>query len=151
MISIAGAIFYLVVISVPKAIDISTNWNNYCDKGLRPYPCQAINYLQNLNVPGPNVFSTYEWGGLLEWHLPKYKYFLDGRTHLWENSENRSPYLIHSDILKTQGDFLKKLEDYETDILLIPSYSALNSYLANNPSNWKKIYSDRVAVIYTQK
>ncbi|OGY13519.1 MAG: hypothetical protein A3A58_00400 [Candidatus Blackburnbacteria bacterium RIFCSPLOWO2_01_FULL_41_27] len=110
-------------------------------------PCEAANYIKKYPPEGKNVFSSYEWSGFTAWQLPRYKYFVDGRMPAWLVP---SPYTTHLEIMRAQGNFLEKLSDYNTDWLLIPASSPLDSYLSKNQTVWKEKYRDKVSVIYTK-
>src|SRR3990167_6401674 len=137
----------IISANIPRTLDLTFNWSSFCTKGLRVMPCEAANYIKKYPPEGKNVFSSYEWSGFTAWQLPRYKYFVDGRMPAWLVP---SPYIIHLEIMRAQGDFLEKLSDYNTDWLLIPASSPLDSYLSKNQTVWKEKYRDKVSVIYTK-
>lgn len=147
----------IVSANLPRTLDLAFNWSSYCTKGLRVMPCEAVNYIKKYPPEGQNVFSSYEWGGFLEWQLPQYKYFVDGRMPAWlvspkpgEGGIVPSPYTTHLEIMRAKGNFLQNLENYKTDWLLIPTDNPLDSYLSKNQTVWKEKYRDKVGVIYTK-
>ncbi len=149
---IAAAVLIILGLSIisanlPRTLDLTFNWSSYCTKGLRVMPCEAVNYIKKYPPEGKNVFSSYEWSGFTAWQLPRYKYFVDGRTPAWVVP---SPYITHLEIMRAQGNFLEKLSDYNTDWLLIPTGTPLDSYLSKNQTVWKEKYRDKVSVIYTK-
>jgi len=135
--------------NVTKTFSFSSGWNNYCTQGILPYPCKAVDFIKLNNIPGKNIFSSYEWGGFLEWQLPNYKFFVDGRTPAWETPEGKSPYTVYLEIIQARPDYQKDLKNYQTDWLLIGVGTFLDIDLQNNKNSpWKEIYRDNISVIY---
>lgn len=145
------AIILLSLSSIPKTIKLSTNFPTYCEKGLIKYPCQAIDFIKKNPPKGDNIFTAYEWGGFLEWQLPEYKYFVDGRMPAWPTPEGKSPYTIYLELLQAQMNYQQKLDSYGTDALLIQNGTFLDLELKQNPSVWGEIYRDSVAVVYVRR
>ncbi|OGM16574.1 hypothetical protein A2V55_00040 [Candidatus Woesebacteria bacterium RBG_19FT_COMBO_37_29] len=145
-------ILFLLGFQIPKTFDISSNWQSYCTKGILPYPCKAVDFIKKNNFQGVNVFSSYEWGGFLEWQLPNYKFFVDGRTPAWKTPEGKSPYTVYLEIIQSQPGYQKRLEKYQTDWLLIGANTFLDFELQKNINTpWTEIYRDNISVIYTPK
>jgi hypothetical protein len=46
------------------------------------YPVKAVEHLQSETTQG-RIFNSYSWGGYLEWYLPDFPVFIDGRTDLF--------------------------------------------------------------------
>lgn len=150
--SLLAAILYFIFINIGQTLNKTSNFSNYCKSSRYPYPCSAINYIRENNIKGENVFSSYEWGGVLAWQLPQYKFFVDGRTPAWNTPSGKSPYTIYLEIIQAQDGYQKNLEKYDTDWLLIGSGTFLDLELKNNTNTpWKEIYRDKLSVIYIQK
>ncbi|MFA5155719.1 MAG: hypothetical protein WC453_04825 [Patescibacteria group bacterium] len=141
----------------------------YCDD----YPCGAAAFLAaSPELAAGHIFNEYGWGGYLIWCLPGRPLFIDGRlpqvefaghTFLEEYldffkkdvqlSEKFSQYQIKL-ILMTAADRPIKASNWEKFIFAL-SDSELNPtnylrrYLAAS-SDWREIYRDATAVIYTQ-
>ena len=146
-------LFYIFLIplcfQIPKTFDIDFNWESFCRKGYLKYPCKAVDYIKSSNIPGQNVFSYYEWSGFLEWQLPNYKFFIDGRAPAWETTEGIIPNQIYDEIILAEQGYQEKLEKYHTNWLLIPVNSYLDYELQQESNKyWRQIYRDNISVIY---
>ncbi len=154
---IASAILILAIIQIPQTIEMSTNWDSYCNNGLVKLPCKSVDFIRVNRLTGTNVFTAYEWGGFLEWQLPQYKYFADGRMPAWETPSGKSPYTEYLEIIQAQpGDgsqaWEKKLEDQKTDMLLIGSGTFLDIELKQgNNLKWKELHRDETSVVYAKQ
>lgn len=147
-----AAVALLLFLRVPKTADLDTNWKSYCTKGLVVLPCRAVEYVRTKPPNETNVYSAYEWGGFLEWQLPQYKFFVDGRMPAWKTPERKSPYTIYLEIIQARPGWEEKLNSYGTDWLLIGNGTFLDIELTNNPNTaWKETYRDTVAAVYTRK
>lgn len=151
-------IFYvLVFIGVVTAFLINSqkvwgfinNKNNFCKAGLTNYPCDAVEFISRHPLTGRNIYNTYEWGGYLEWKLPQYQYFVDGRMPVWPTPEGKSPYAVYLEIVQARPGYQKILDKYKTDSLLIGSGTFLDLELQKNTNTlWREIYRDEIAVVY---
>lgn len=149
---IITGIFWILLSQTSNTLELSTNWQSFCQSGVQRYPCRAIEYIKTNNIEGKNVYAPYEWGGFLEWQLPQYKFFVDGRTPAWPTKEGKSPYTIYLEIMQAQPGYNERLLAYDTDWLLIGPGTFLDLALANDKNSiWKGIYRDQFAVIYTKK
>lgn len=155
--AIITTILFLALIRIPHTIEMSTNPESYCAKGLVKYPCKSAQFIRDNHLPGTNMFTAYEWGGFLEWQLPQYKYFVDGRMPAWDTPSKKSPYTEYLEIIQAQPGqdsqaWDKRLEEYKTDFLLIGSGTFLDLELKGNSEViWKEAYRDEVATIYIKK
>jgi hypothetical protein len=141
------------VILIPRAslnYQISTVWNIYCQKGMLPLPCKAVEFIKKNNPKGENVFSSYEWGGFLAWQLPQFKFFIDGRTPAWPTPEGKSPYTLYLEIIQAQEGYQNSLNIFKTDWLLLPANTFLDIELQNEKSIWHEIYRDQISSVYTK-
>ena len=150
---LSGAVLItLTILNFPKTTRIDTDWKSYCNDGMRILPCRAIKYVRAYPPQGESVFTAYEWGGFLEWQLPQYKYFVDGRMPAWPTAENKSPYTIYLELIQAQPGYEERLDKYGTDWLFIGNGTFLDIELTNNKTSpWKEVYRDEVVVIYTKK
>lgn len=135
---------------VPHTLDVDTDWKEYCSANQVKQPCRAVEFIRANPLPGKNVFAAYEWGGFLEWQLPEYKYFVDGRMPAWPTPEKKSPYTYYLEIIQAQPGYQEKLDQYGTDALLISAGTFLDIELKakDKEKRWKEIYRDNLAVIY---
>lgn len=146
------SILPLLMFKLSTTFKMATNWDYYCQKAIVVYPCLAIDFIRNNQLQAKNIFNAYEWGGLLEWQLPEYKFFVDGRMPAWPTPEGKSPYSIYLEILQTQPGYQEKLDQYKTDALLIQVNTFMDVELREKKdSPWQEIYRDKVAVIYTRR
>src|SRR3989344_3471172 len=147
-----SGIILLALIQVPNTFSFDTNWKNYCSSGMQRYPCRAIEYIKSHPIDGENVYAPYEWGGFLEWQLPEYKFFVDGRMPAWPTPDNKSPYTTYLEIVQAQPGYQQKLLSYGTDWLLLGPGTFLDIELQSKRGEyWKEIYRDEAAVIYVKK
>ena len=149
---VIALIVYFGFINLPKTLSLNSDWNAFCQKGILPYPCRAVNFIKSNKIAGENVFTSYEWGGFLEWQLPSYKFFVDGRTPAWSTPEGKSPYTVYLEIIQARPGYQQTLDIYATDWLLVPAGTFLDIELKQNKNTlWHEIYRDEISVIYTNK
>jgi hypothetical protein len=107
------------------------------------FPVQAVNYLENHNVPGP-ILSPDSWGGYLIYRLyPRTKVVLDDRHDLY-GEEFLKSYLKMIHVEPGWNDFLKQ---HPAGCILVPKDSALANILLETP-NWQPIYGDTLAILF---
>jgi hypothetical protein len=146
------AIFVFSFKNISNTFSLTTNWDVFCKKGMLPYPCKAVNFIKKENIKGANVFSSYEWGGFLEWQLPDYKFFVDGRTPAWDTPESKSPYTVYLETIQAQPGYEEVLEKHQTDWLLLPVGTFLDIELQENKNiPWKEIYRDELSAIFIKR
>ena len=121
------------------------------------YPRDAIVHLQQ-HLPKGHILSVYEWGGYLDWKLPSEKVFLDGRMDTWQwkkNLPHESTYIYKEDQLLLEGkiSLTQESKKYSIDTLLFPVLVKEDKHLIKqiDDGNWKKVYQDRIAVIYQKQ
>lgn len=142
----------IVIFHLPRSLNMINNWQSYCLGGLTHYPCAAVEFVKKNPLDGVNVYNVYEWGGFLEWQLPSYKYFVDGRMPAWETPEGKSPYTVYLEIIQAQPGYQKILDRYHTDWLFIGAGTFLDLKLQEDPNTpWQEVYRDDIAVIYQRK
>ena len=143
---------YFSVSQVPTAVSLDIDWVKYCNNGMLPYPYKAVEYIKREAIPGENVFSSYEWGGFLEWQLPEYKFFVDGRTPAWPTPEGKSPYTVYLEIIQAQPGYEELLKLYDTDWMLVPANTYLDIELTREKKAvWKEVYRDEISAIYLKQ
>lgn len=140
---------------VPHTLNVDTDWKKYCSANQVKQPCRAVEFIRSNPIQDKNVFAAYEWGGFLEWQLPQYKYFVDGRMPAWPTPEGESPYTIYLEIIQARPGYQEKLDGYGTDWLLIGSGTFLDIELQKRSKEdqdqvWNQVYRDNLAVIYTK-
>jgi len=109
-------------------------------------PADAVNYIVNHDVKGP-VLSPDYWGGYLIYRLhPKEQVVLDDRHDLYGADFFKSYLkLIHAE--PGWNDFLQQ---HPALCIVLPKQSPLVTVLTESP-DWKPIYSDGVAVVFTNR
>lgn len=145
--AISATVLILALPRVFRTIHFSTSWQEYCNKGLVVYPCDASVKLADLSG---NVFSMYEWGGFLIWQHPRLKIFVDGRMPAWKDENGESPYEVFLSIIQTRDGWNEKLAKFKTDYLLIRSGTFLDFLLREKASSygWQEDYRDQISVFY---
>jgi hypothetical protein len=145
-----SAIFLVAFVNVPKTFESVRDPEYICTQGLLPNPCKAVKFIRDNNIPGINVFSSYEWGGYLAWQLPQYKFFVDGRTPAWPTPEGKSPYTVYLEIIQAQKGYQESLAKYGTDWMLVPANTFLDIELQENKRFWKEIFRDEISAVYVK-
>lgn len=108
------------------------------------FPARAVKWIK-FNQPHGNMFNSYNWGGYLDWHLPEYPVFVDGRTDLYDDQVlNEYLEVAHED----QG-WNQILDKYRVNFVLIERGSLLSKTL-NTSKSWELVYQDDLAVIYVR-
>lgn len=130
-----------------RSIPFITDNKGFCNNEFAVYPCEAVSYLKSNPLEATNVFAPYEWGGYLEWQLPQYAYFTDGRMAVWDSPLQESPYLTNLKIMQAKEGYKDILEKYNTEALFISSGSYLDIDIQKD-SSWKEVYRDETSVIY---
>jgi hypothetical protein len=109
----------------------------------RRMPVEAVNYLEQNQIPGP-VLSPDNWGGYLIYRLyPRIRVVVDDRHDLYGAQFFRS-YLKMMQVERGWEEFL---ETHATSCVLLPRGSALANILAVT-KGWKTIYADDVAIAF---
>lgn len=88
------------------------------------YPNEAVTYLSK-HLPSEEIFSTYDWGGYLDWQLPQKKVFIDGRMPSWRweaNNVGESNYAFdeYKKVMAGKLSFAAFSQKYQVSTLLVP-------------------------------
>ena len=109
------------------------------------YPVAAVNYLSANRLPGP-IYNRYGWGGYLIRRLyPDYRVYIDGRADVYGDA-----FMVET--MKTfdgHAQWREPLDRLAVRTVLIPPNAPLSSLLRQD-DQWKKVYEDRQAVIFTR-
>lgn len=120
------------------------------------YPKSAVEYLKE-NLPRGELFSTYDWGGYLIWHLPQKKTFVDGRMPSWRQPEGpkESPdaFKAYREIISGEKEFAPVFAKYGITSVLWPVSKGDKSksfdFLTKlQTDGWHEVYKDNISVIY---
>lgn len=110
------------------------------------YPVAAVDYLEGQQLPGP-LYNQYGWGGYLIKRLyPNYRVYIDGRADVYGDAfmtEAMRTYDGHS-------GWRDPLDRLSVSTVLIAPDAPLASLLRKD-SEWKNVYEDRQAVIFTKQ
>jgi hypothetical protein len=87
------------------------------------YPVKAVAYLKK-HLPKQQIFSSYNWGGYLDWQLPQKKVFIDGRMPSWRwqaNIKGESNYAFdeYKNVITGQMPFETFAAKYHISTLLV--------------------------------
>lgn len=104
-------------------------------------PVGAIEYINKTHPPG-RLFNSYNWGGFLDYNLPDYPVFVDGRTDLYDD-------LIINEwitVIQAADGWQEILDKWQINLVLVepdrPIVNLLDIY------GWKLIYKNEVADLY---
>lgn len=112
------------------------------------FPEQAVQWIKdNPNKIQGEMFNKYGWGGYLDWRLPDYKVFIDGRMPFWR-LPNRHVFKDYQQGINGAEtfDILKK---YEVDWVLIDNKRPMDWKLRTSP-DWENVYRDNQATIFVK-
>ncbi len=109
------------------------------------FPVKAVNFLRQ-NPQRPPLYNTFDWGGFLTWYMPDYPVAIDGRTDLYGDDLDISFFRSEN------GDASYVNDPYlnEAGVILLPKTKPLANVL-NGDQRFKKIYQDRLAVIFVPR
>jgi len=104
-------------------------------------PAGALEYLKT-EQPAGHLFNSYNWGGYLQWALPEYPLFVDGRADLFQD-EIISQWF---QVALVQEGWQQVLDRWDVRLVLIertwPVAEALKL------AGWHLIYQDEFSVIF---
>ena len=111
----------------------------------REFPVAAVDFIQNEKLPQP-IFNEYVWGGYLIWRLyPEYRVYIDGRADVYGDGLMKE-FLVVNDGKPT---WRAPLDSHGIRTALIKSDAPLASLLRQD-SEWRKVFEDKQAVIFTR-
>ncbi len=137
----------------PKPNIFTYNWNDYC---MLTSSCdENITKMMIANPPKGNGYNPYNYGGYLEWRVPKVKTFVDGRMAAWEENGQVPPIrqtldLSSESVLLSYKQFDSK---YHFNWVIMPTLSPVLNYLDElvKLGQWKIIYHDPYFSYYVKK
>lgn len=107
-------------------------------------PDGALDFLK-AERPAGRLFNSYNWGGYLQWALPEYPLFVDGRADLFQDEIIGQWFHV----ALVQEGWQEVLDRWDVHVVLIertwPAAEALKL------AGWKLVYQDDFAVIYTRE
>jgi hypothetical protein len=105
------------------------------------YPSRAAAWLAD-HQEGGRMLNEYNWGGYLQWALPGYPTFVDGRTDLF-GDEVIGDWI---EVVQAGPGWADVLSQYQVDLVMLEPGRPLLSKLPQ--AGWKLIYQDTQVVIY---
>jgi hypothetical protein len=109
-------------------------------------PEAAVQFMKNNSALFKgNLFNKLEWGGYLIWNLPERKVFIDGRPDMYGDRFFSEYYRIYTGSVEYEEPFQK----YNVQTALIEPDSAI-ARLIEESGSWRKVYADKVSVIYVR-
>ncbi len=134
-VALALGFFFFYSLGQGKAFDITP----------AGFPEKAVDLLAISESKG-NLFNIYHWGGYCIWRLyPKYSVFIDGRADLYGDFVYE--YLsVH----RVEPNWRETLNKYGVAVILIPTNYPLDILLRES-DDWKEIYRDEIAVVYSKE
>lgn len=108
-------------------------------------PVAAVDFLQTQHLPGP-IYNRYGWGGYLIFRLyPEYRVYVDGRADVYGDD-----FLFEMvNTYDGRRGWREPLDRYGVRTVLISPDVPLASLLRID-KDWRKVYEDGQAVIFTR-
>jgi len=106
------------------------------------YPKAALEFMQRRHING-RIFNNYGWGGFMEWNVPQFKPFIDGRADIFVYNGTFDD-AFNATVLERSFEILDK---YKIDYVFFQPKEPLE-YLLEHSSSWRPIYTDKVAVLF---
>ena len=109
------------------------------------YPVGAIDYIQRMHLSG-KLLVNFNWGEYCLWKLyPQCHIAIDGR---YETVYPQNVVKKYFNFLSTRKDWLKFLQEYPPDMILIDIRSHLYTRLSNDP-HCRKLYTDSGCALFS--
>ncbi len=112
------------------------------------FPVGAVEAIELKGLRGP-ILNQYEWGGYLIWRLyPQEQVFIDGRADLYALKSDR----VVEDYLEAWSagpSWRSTLDRYGIRLVLVSPSAPLSTKLDGN-KDWREVYRDRLAVVFTR-
>jgi hypothetical protein len=108
------------------------------------YPARAARWLVE-NRGGEKLFNEYNWGGYLQWSLPGFPTFVDGRTDLF-GDEVVGEWIT---VVQAGAGWDEILARYGANLVMVEPGRPLVEELRK--AGWQRLYEDAQVVIYSRK
>ena len=135
-----GLIALLVLAAVIKVWAVTQP--NLIETYLREhYPTDAVSWMRQ-EKPAGRLFSSYGWGGYLDWALPEYPVFIDGRTDLFGDA-------LIQEWMRVDGvgsGWEQVLDHWQVRLVLLEPGHPLLKELER--AGWHVLYRSEAAVLY---
>lgn len=110
----------------------------------------SINLVNTLKLDPPKGIGLnfYDWGGYLIGKQVPFKLFIDGRMHLWQDSNGYMPFADYIDIYYN-GD-IDKFNQFNFDWVIIPPASDVAKEILDQKvqGNWLVKYQDQYSIYF---
>jgi hypothetical protein len=112
-------------------------------------PAAAVDFLEHESQASDlPIFSPDVWSGYLIYRLyPQRKVVMDDR-HDFYGSDRVRQYLI---LMQGEPGWRDTLEQWDIREAVVPSGSTLSNLLEELPREWRKVYEDKVAVVWEKR
>jgi len=109
------------------------------------FPASATSFLNAQRLPA-RLFNSYDFGGYLIWRLyPRYQVYIDGRTDLYGHAFFENFLQVY----QVSADPRPTLDAHGIRTVLVEPSSRLAGFLRTQ-NDWKLVYQDPVAVIFSR-
>jgi hypothetical protein len=139
----------IVLLLAPLALGVSRVWHFATHQRFYTTlrnPVAAVEFLKSQRLPGP-IYNRYGWGGYLIYQLyPEYRVYIDGRADVYGDA-------FFAEAMRTYdgaGDWSNSLDRYGIKTVLISPDAPLASVLRNDHDEWKVVYEDNDAIIFSR-
>jgi hypothetical protein len=103
-------------------------------------PLKAVEWIR-AHQPEGRMFNAYNWGGYLQWELPEYPVFIDGRADLFGEKTIGDWWRI----VNATGEGLALLDLWHVKFVLLEPGWPIADRLTEN--GWRVLYVDDTAII----
>lgn len=118
-----------------------------CRSHVPGMPLRAVTALNEAGLSG-NLVTDYGWGQFVLWHMhPESRVAFDGRYRTVFPSKLESEFLAFQRARPGLDPRTAMLDDYPTQLALVPADSGMARYLASR-SDWRCVYVDDQASVY---
>jgi hypothetical protein len=103
-------------------------------------PMKAVEWIRANQVEG-QMFNAYNWGGYLQWELPEYPVFIDGRADLYGEKTISDWWSV----VNATDHGLAVLDSWQVNfVILEPGWPILEKLAQNG---WHVLYKDDIAIV----
>lgn len=134
---------YIIFVKAPAENLNNLNWNRYCDMTGCSIP--AAQFLKNYKYEG-RLMTFYNWGGWLIANYPEIKTSIDGRMHLWRDSNGYSAFLDYYPYEQNRQD----IDESDYNLVFMTPVKPVHKRLMElvQLGKWKIVYSDARATVF---
>jgi hypothetical protein len=134
-----GVVFLVVVAKISLVYPQAVNQEAYG----RYLPLEAMEFLKETRPPG-RIFNSYNWGGYLQWEMPEYPVFVDGRTDLYDDEIIEQWFQV----VRAEEGWQDVLDEWGVRLVFLEKGTPVLEKLLKE--GWYLLYTDEMAVIYAR-